>query len=63
MPIYKITQGRFVDFDGQIKGEGETIELSEAFAAEHTQSVSLVDTPEASKSPQKSNAEKPAASA
>jgi hypothetical protein len=45
MPVYKIIQGSFVDHDGKVKVEGETIELSEAFAADHAHEVVLVDDP------------------
>ncbi|WP_310613738.1 hypothetical protein [Limnohabitans sp.] len=44
MPIYKIIQGSFVDHDGQVKGEGETIELSEEFAANRNHDVVLAES-------------------
>jgi hypothetical protein len=47
MPVYKIIQGSFVDHDGKVKVEGETIELSEAFAIDHTHEVVLVEVQEA----------------
>lgn len=43
MPAYKIIQGSFVDHDGQVKGEGEIIELSEGFAADHQHEVVLAE--------------------
>ncbi len=46
MPIYKIIQGSFREHDGRVKGPGETIELSEAFAADHAHEVVLIDPAE-----------------
>jgi hypothetical protein len=46
MPHYKILQGSFRDHDGSIKVEGDTIELSESFAAERPHEVELVDVTE-----------------
>jgi hypothetical protein len=46
MPIYKIIQGSFSEHDGCVKGPGETIELSEAFAADHEHEVVLIDASE-----------------
>lgn len=46
MPRYKILQGTFRDHDGSVKGEGDTIELSESFAADRPHELELVDVAE-----------------